>query len=414
VSPVPSVSTVAPTALPRGRAWLAPAVEFLLVGGGTLFLFPLSWWLRQRWGTDAAVLAAGFLTFHAAYVINDPHFSVTYLLFYKDVRRRAFGADVSRAQRLRYLISGFVVPAALLLWAAFALLLHSAATLGWMIQLMFLLVGWHYVKQGFGVMTVLSARRGVRLSARERQLLLFHCFAGWAFAWANPSVAAGEFAEQGVVYWAVARPRWLELVAGALLASSTLALGALVLRKWRGQRQALPLVPLASFLVTIWSWTIYSRLDPVVQYLIPALHSLQYLYFVWLMRSNQARAEEGPPTFGRSSSLRLGLLALGALGLGWLLFRGAPSLLDELFVPRLRRGQLPDALGQTPFFATFFVVVNIHHYFMDHVIWRRDNPDTRFLRGATRTATENPREEAGAFGPEPAVFGVEVAARRGL
>jgi len=35
--------------------------------------------------------------------------------------------------------------------------------------------------------------------------------------------------------------------------------------------------------------------------------------------------------------------------------------------------------------------VNIHHYFMDHVIWRRDNPDTRFLRGATRTATENPR-----------------------
>jgi len=26
------------------------------------------------------------------------------------------------------------------------------------------------------------------------------------------------------------------------------------------------------------------------------------------------------------------------------------------------------------------VVVNIHHYFMDHVIWRRDNPDTRYLR----------------------------------
>lgn len=370
------------------RALWASLAEFLAVGGGTLVLFPLSWWLRQRWGADDAVLAAGFLTFHAAYVINDPHFSVTYLLFYKDVRRRAFSTDFSRAQRLRYLISGFLVPAVLLLWAVFALQLHSAATLGWMIQLMFLLVGWHYVKQGFGVMTVLSARRGVSLSASERRWLLLHCFAGWAFAWANPSVPAGEFEEKGVVYWAVAHPLWLEWATAAALAASTLALGLLLLRKWQRQRQWLPLAPLASFLVTIWSWTIYSRVDPVVQYLIPALHSLQYFYFVWLMQSNQARWEEGPPTFGRPVSVRLGTLALCALGLGWFLFRGAPTLLDELFVPRLRRGQMPDALGQTPFFATFFVVVNLHHYFMDHVIWRRDNPDTRFLRAATHAPTE--------------------------
>jgi len=29
------------------------------------------------------------------------------------------------------------------------------------------------------------------------------------------------------------------------------------------------------------------------------------------------------------------------------------------------------------------VFVNIHHYFMDNVIWRRDNPDMRFLRNDT-------------------------------
>jgi len=120
-----------------------------------------------------------------------------------------------------------------------------------------------------------------------------------------------------------------------------------------------------------------------VQYLIPALHSLQYFYFVWLMQSNQARAQEGPPTFGRPLRARLGMLALCALGLGWLLFRGAPTLLDELFVPPLRRGQVPDLLGQTPFFAAFFAALNLHHYCMDHVIWRRENPDTRFLRSAT-------------------------------
>jgi hypothetical protein len=39
-------------------------------------------------------------------------------------------------------------------------------------------------------------------------------------------------------------------------------------------------------------------------------------------------------------------------------------------------------VGPTPFFAAIFVIVNIHHYLMDHVIWRRDNPETRYLREA--------------------------------
>ena len=370
---------VLPTGL-RVSGWL----EFLVVGGATFLLFPLSWALQRAFGADPVLLAAGFLTFHAAYVLNDPHFAVTYLLFYREVRRRALSPELPLGQRFRYWLSGFVVPVVLVTWAALALALHSAAALGWIVQLMFLLVGWHYAKQGFGVLSVLSARRGVSLNGRERRLLLWHCFAGWAFAWANPSRAAGEFEEKGVVYWGVAHPRWLELTAGAVLAASTLALGAQLVRSWQRERRALPFVPLSSFLITIWSWTIYSRVDPMVQYLIPALHSLQYFYFVWLMQGNRAISEEGPPLFGRAASARLGMLALSALGLGWLLLRGGPTLLDELLVPRLQRGGVPDELGTTPYFAAFFAMVNIHHYCMDHVIWRRENPETRFLRAATQ------------------------------
>jgi hypothetical protein len=352
----------------------------MLTGGATLVLFPLAWLLRKGVGLDASEYAVGFLTFYGAYVINDPHFSVTYLLFYKDLRTRAFSRDVPVAQRIRYLVAGFAVPAALAIWAARALALHSAQSLGWMIQLMFLLVGWHYVKQGFGVLAVLSARRGVRVSSRERTVILFHCFAGWAYAWASPATAVGEFEEKGVVYTALAHPRWLELATGGVLALSVVALVGVLAARWRRERQLLPLAPLSGLLITVWSWTIYSSIDPLIRYLIPALHSIQYLYFVWLMKSNEARASEGPPSFGRPVGVRLGLLAVSALGLGWLLFRGAPSFLDDAFVPRAHRGAVPDALGETPFFAAFFVAVNIHHYFMDHVIWRRENPDTRYLR----------------------------------
>jgi hypothetical protein len=74
------------------------------------------------------------------------------------------------------------------------------------------------------------------------------------------------------------------------------------------------------------------------------------------------------------------MLALSALVLGWFLFRGAPTLLDGAVVLGPSRGRAADLLGETPFWAAIFVIVNIHHYFMDAVVWRRDNPDTRYLR----------------------------------
>ncbi|MEO8878066.1 MAG: hypothetical protein ABI461_20915 [Polyangiaceae bacterium] len=355
-------------------------IEFLLVGGGTLVLLPLAWLLRRAVGLDDAELAAGFVTFYAAYVVNDPHFAVTYLLFYRGAKQRAFDVERPLSQRVRYLVSGFFLPISLVAWGAFALASHSAETLGWMIQLMYLTVGWHYVKQGFGVLSVLSMRRGVRVTPLERRAILFHCYAGWAFAWANPSIPAGEYEEKGVVYHALAHPRSLELATGAALAiSSVLLLAVLVLERKRAGRW-LPLAPLTGLLVTVWLWTIFSSIDPVLRYFIPALHSIQYFYFVGLMRRNEARAHEGAPTFGKPAAVRLGFLAVSALMLGWFLFRGLPTALDDFLVVKPKRGQLADALGETPYFAVFFVVVSIHHYFMDSVIWRRDNPDTKYFR----------------------------------
>jgi hypothetical protein len=356
--------------------------EFMLVGGATLVLFPVAWLVRATVGLDSGDFAFGFLTFYGAYIINDPHFTVTYFLFYKGALRRAFGAEYHLPYRIRYLVAGALVPAGLVGWAAFALRSHSAAVLGWMIQLMFLLVGWHYVKQGFGVLTVLCARRGTKLSALERKVILAHALIGWAYAWASPAIQAGEFEEKGVVYRAIARPRWLELGAGAALAMSAIALVAVLAMKWRRERRALPMAPLAGFLITIWLWTIYSSVDPLIRYVIPALHSIQYGYFVISMKKSEARAEEGPPSFGRPAAVRLGALALSALALGWLLFHGAPAVLDGLLVPHPRRGATFNGLGPTPYFAAFYAIVNIHHYFMDAVVWRRDNPETRYLLDA--------------------------------
>lgn len=359
---------------------MASAVEFLAVGGAGVLLFPVLWLLRKAVGLDSAELAVGFLMFHAAHLINDPHFAVTYLLFYKNVKERAFGTAFEPWQRARYLVAGFLVPSALALWLTVALTSDSARSLGALIQLMFFLVGWHYVKQGFGVLTVLSARHGLRYSLLERRVILGHCFAGWAYAWSSPATPAAEAEEKGVIYLALPHSALIERLTGIAFALSACLLFAVLYRKWRGARSWPPLAPLTGLLASIWLWSVYSSADPLMVYVIPALHSVQYLYFVWLLSHQQARARERPPFFGPPASHRLWFLGVSAVALGWFLLHGSPGVLDaaRLSAHRHTHERL-GALGATPYFAAFFAFVNIHHYFMDNVIWRRENPETRHL-----------------------------------
>ncbi|MBX7193621.1 MAG: hypothetical protein K1X94_16310 [Sandaracinaceae bacterium] len=349
-------------------------LEWLAAGAVTPLLLPLSWLVRRVVPLDDAELAIGFLAFHGAHVLNDPHFAVTYLLFYDDVRTRALSPAVAPWQRARYWLAGLVAPLVLVGWAGYALATQRASVLGPMVQLMYLAVGWHYAKQGFGVVAVLSARRGASFSPLERRVLLAHVYAAWAFSWASPPQAEGEYEERGVVYWAIARPELLMVATGVVLAATTIALVVVLASKAR-REGTLPWGPLLAYLATLWLWGIGSALDPLVRYVIPALHSLQYLFFVGLLRWNEGRAEEGPPRFGRPATTRVTALAVGALALGWALFRGIPAWLDHELVPR----EGWDQLGLTPFFATFYVVVNLHHYAMDAVIWRREHAPTRWL-----------------------------------
>ncbi len=352
-----------------------PSAEFLWTGGATLLLFPVFWLMQSTFGLSRAELVVGFLTFHGAHLINDPHFSVTYLLFYKDFHQRAFGAAFTPAQRIRYWISGLLVPAALSCWAALAISSSSTWLMGALIQLMFLLVGWHYVKQGFGVLVVLSARRGAKFSRLERGVILGHCYAAWAYAWASPADPGRLVEEKGVVYTSMVHPASLEQLTQLMFFGSSLLMLGVLWRRFR-RRELTPLAPVCGLLVSVWLWTVYSDLDPLMVYAIPALHSLQYIYFVYLLKRNEALANQGAGDFARGVSRELVKTAAFAVGLGWVLFHAAPNLLDDVIAP-----SFTDApLGPTPYFAALFAIVNIHHYFMDFVIWRRENPDTRYLR----------------------------------
>jgi magnesium-transporting ATPase (P-type) len=82
----------------------------------------------------------------------------------------------------------------------------------------------------------------------------------------------------------------------------------------------------------------------------------------------------------RSAYAGFAAFFLTAVVLGAVLFGLAPSALDILNA----NGFLPTGLsydsavfGTTLYLFFFTVFVNIHHYFIDNVIWKRDNPFVR-------------------------------------
>jgi hypothetical protein len=367
-----------PQGLPRRPPSRSNAVaEFLFTGGFTALLFPLAWLLRRWLGLDLAEYWVGFSMFYAAYLVNDPHFAASYLLFYADARARASGRVFSRKQTTLYWLAGFVAPVGLVLWAWAALAFSSAPLLGMLVQCMFFFVGFHYTKQGFGLMIVLSARRGVLFSVPERRAILAHCLAGWAFAWATPVAPRLLVEDKGVVFLRWSRPLLLSHVALLALVASTLWLSVVLFRKWRRERVKVVSTPLTALLASVWAWSIFSSLDPLVRYAVPALHSLQYLWMVQLLKSNEAQALTEPPHFQMNPRVRLMIFACSAVALGFVLFHVVGQVLDGALVSK--RERIAD-LGPTRYFAAIYAVINLHHYAMDAVIWRRDNPKTRYLR----------------------------------
>jgi hypothetical protein len=129
---------------------------------------------------------------------------------------------------------------------------------------------------------------------------------------------------------------------------------------------------LCSF-AAIYVWYLPAAYHVHFWYLIPFFHSLQYLLFVVTLKRNQCRAEalaaSIEPQRQRAHYAR-NLLAFGGLTVlaAALCFDWLPHYLD-------RAVSYDHALwGKELFMFAFVVFINVHHYFIDNVIWRRDNP----------------------------------------
>ncbi len=276
--------------------------------------------------------------------VSYPHFLMSYALFYGP------GGPWKRHPWVAFGVPLFLLVPLLYVWVT-----HHEPTLVWMGTIAWPLLIWHFARQAYGVSLWMGAEPGRPASPLQKYLLLGlllgiggygYAFQQQAFKRANLfgfPMATLRFSED-TVFW-VRQAFLLTLIVFAL----TWALDWL-----RNSRRSafglLGFLPVAS----LWSWFDPSLLKTPIIGMVPVFHAIQYFPFVYRVETNR-----GGPT--RTAALYSGTMVVGTL-----LF---------FVIPRVAANQ--SELAGLLAISSVSIFLNIHHYFIDGVLWRFRDPEVR-------------------------------------
>ena len=351
----------------------SPLVDFLCLGGSSLIVFLLLIPFGDFGRNDRFVFWA--VVIGLSLFINYPHFALSYQIFYRDFKRK-IGNQTERILRYRYWFAGIVVPIVLISFLAYALITVQGELIGYTANLMFFLVGWHYVKQGYGMLSVDAVLKRKFYTDIEKKILTWNGYAVWIFTWIKGNQIVAEKDYFGLAYYTFAMPEWLSTIALAALVVFGLMTTILFVRRLMPQGKGIAVNGAVAYFVSLYIWLAVLHINPLLGIFVPALHSLQYLTVVGKFSHNveSENVKNGKttalsqfiknPVTARVVRLYLIAMMLGALGF--------------LLVPLFFIGTTnyhPGEFGSILPMVVAWLFINIHHYFLDNVMWRKGNPE---------------------------------------
>jgi hypothetical protein len=343
---------------------LHPVVDFLMIGGLSIIFFV---GMHFFVNSEADSNKIGWLMFYLSFAINFPHFMSTYVLLYKDYRKEIFN-------NWKFSWVAFVAPlilASMILFvSSYAVANNSTHYLGCLTNLMFFLVGHHYVKQTYGCVMVSCAKRKFYFSKFESRVLWLSMYSVWMMSFiSSNSYTVNTHNFYGITYSTLGLDVvWLN-TAYALTAFSTTSFLALMVKRFIHDGKVLPMSAWAA-LLSIYIWYIPGFYHKHYFLMIPFFHSLQYLLFSGTFAKNKALEESKVHSDGpvqRAHFLKSwGGFCLLSITTGFLAWHFIPNTLDAHM-------KVSNVLGPTLFMFSFQIFLNIHHYLIDNVIWRSSN-----------------------------------------
>lgn len=341
---------------------ISPVVDGLCCGGASLaFVLGVIFYgigMPADWGQE---ISGGEIIW-ANILINWPHFMSSYRILYRsrqEVREHAWVA--------------LALPTALVL-----LFVAGIATAGYnppdqpglanqaLVETLFpigvLLLAWHYTGQSWGMTASFLYIRGIRMTRSERwlirsgyhALLVFHVM--WVLADVQMLTVMDMLVPNGAVAFLSVYAIWpaillLSFVAGCI---GFYRIGRRN-RCWPPMRAWFPWV-------ATYSWYVLIYYYPAFFFVLQFSHALQYIIFTVRVEMNQYSADH--PRI-RQSAARHGVYYYIALvAVGAIVFDGL-KLVTTPFDPSNLLTML------------VAVLINVHHYFIDGVIWKIRDPKVK-------------------------------------
>jgi len=358
---------------------LAPWADALCLGAVSIGLFLLWAALDLDLTSSNTLRKLVFLNF----LINAPHFMASYKLLYGSAEMRRQYPGVT-----------WWTPVVLVLWSILGLAVfrEHRVVLEALFGAAVVSLSWHYTGQVWGMMASFAHINGLGFARRERLLVRANLWTVTAFhiVWAvimvrkifEPRGAWGGTpllsAAQGVELY--------RFVAVAALASSLLGFTALVLFARRTGRIPPARVWIPWIAVHLWYVLLYR--EPAALFWVQNAHALQYLMFP--MRAEMNRREFSAAWAVADAGSAAGTTAaapapgdLSGRGRAWWMARwyvlvtiaGVGVFAGLPWVARSLAAGV--GLAHLPWELTIISFVNLHHYFIDGVIWKIRNPKVR-------------------------------------
>ncbi|MGB0806102.1 MAG: hypothetical protein ACPGRC_05380 [Salibacteraceae bacterium] len=334
---------------------LSPKTDWLTIGGLSIIILPIFLFFIPNDANLSTTI--GWVLYGVAFVVNYPHFTISYQLLYIDYWDKIF-------RDFKFFWAGVIVPLLLIAYIVWAHFQQTQESLAYFVEFMFVIVGWHYVKQSYGAVMVTSSLKKYYFNAWERNVMKFNLYALWLTSFLSFNIGEMPVNDYwGIKYYSLGFPKEAIYTTYALTALSLLVFGIMILRRIIKTKVWPPLNSILSF-VSIYAWFLPVLYDPVFFLAIPFFHSIQYFTFVVALKKREGDEHSKARQGGIKLAATYIIIAIIS---GALLFELIPRILDVTVTYN------HDLFGEGLFLFLFSVFINIHHYFIDNVIWRRNN-----------------------------------------
>jgi hypothetical protein len=340
------------------NGWLDAAV----IGGLSIIVFLA---LRLFAGGVTAEKAIEYAAILAIFV-NYPHFSATiYRLYQSPDNLRQFP------------VTAFGVPL-LILAAVAASIWQPESVAPYFVTLLLVWSPFHYSGQTIGITMLYARRGGVEVGRYQRLALSAFVYSTFIVSFAYP-LSTEPAIRYGISIPVIHFPAWFGMMMIAVMGIGAIVFLYFVL-SWGRSQQRLPpaiiLLPAAAQFV----WFMPGKQIVMFYELVPLFHSLQYLYIAWALQIGLRMGGKSQADAHGSlwqESLRWALRNYAG---GMLLFIALPWLLFWVDLPMATTAGI------------VLAAVNIHHFFVDGVIWKLRNTSSSspLMMNATNWASTHP------------------------